>query len=97
MTFTDRYTPFPNLTTHKYVLPLTDLQMNDYFITETILNRNNGSAFDKWIDLGALPLETSEEVEYLKSISVPRIQKSHCKIEDGKTIISRTLEPTKLD
>ncbi len=93
MTFKSRYTPFPDLHKHKYIVPLSELESSHYIITDTILNRKNGSAFDKWIELGAMSLETKEEVHYLKSVSVPKITKERQILDKGVLIISRTLEP----
>jgi len=93
MTFTHRYTPFPNSTNKKFILPLTDLPANYYILTDTILNRQHGSAFDKWIELGAMPLETLDELEYVKSISIPFIKKQRQEVINGHLTISRELEP----
>jgi beta-xylosidase/AraC-like DNA-binding protein len=93
MTFTNRYTPFPTANRKKYVIPLADVTNNEYILTETIINRQNGSAFDKWIELGALPLETTDDVNYLKSVSVPLIRKRRLSVENNYLTISCELEP----
>lgn len=93
MTFENRYTPFPNLHRHKYILPINNLENENYIVTDTILNREHGSAFDKWVELGAMPLETEMEIDYLKSVSVPKITKQSVSVNHDQYIISRTLEP----
>lgn len=93
MTFTNRYTPFPNPVRKKFVLPLTGLPTEQYTITETILSQQHGSSFDKWVELGALPLEAPEEVEYLKALSLPGMKKRRLSAENGQLTISCTLEP----
>lgn len=93
MTFNNRYTPFPDATNKKVLVPLRDLSETDYILTDTILNRNHGSSFDKWVDLGALPLDTKKETDYLKSISIPKITKQEVQVKNGYLNISRTLTP----
>ncbi len=93
MTFENRYTPFPDLHKFKFILTLDNLEESNYIIADRILNRQNGSGFDKWIDLGAMALETEEEVDYLKSVSLPKIEKTRESTDDKKLILSRVLEP----
>jgi beta-xylosidase len=93
MTFTNRYTPFPDSSRLKIVIPFTDLPNSGYTMTETILNRQHGSAFDKWLELGALPLETQYDVNYLKSVSVPYIKKRRLSVENNLLYVSCELEP----
>ena len=62
-------------------------------ITETIVNKNYGSSFDKWIELGGLPLESKNDIEYLKAVSVPRIQKKMLSTQNNSLTITAELEP----
>ncbi len=93
MTFTNRYTPFPNMKRRKYVIPLADVENSEYILTETIINREHGSAFDKWAELGALPLETQDDINYLKSVSVPLVKKRRLSVENNRLTVSCELEP----
>lgn len=93
MTFKDRYTPFPKANTLKVVLPLTNLSEASYQLTETVVNKNHGSSFDKWLELGALPLESKTDIEYLKSVSLPKIQKKILHSENNSLTITAELEP----
>ncbi len=93
MTFTNRYTPFPTAIRKKYVIPLADIANQEYLLTETIINRNHGSVFDKWAELGALPLETQDDISYLKSVSVPLIKKRRLSVENNHLTVSCELEP----
>lgn len=93
LTFTNRYTPFENPICKKYVIPLQNMPNKDFTITETIVNRNHGSSFDKWIEFGAQPIETQNEIQYLKSISQPLIKKRTVSIENNYLTISCELEP----
>lgn len=93
MTFKNRYTPFPKPKILKVVVPIINLLENNYQITETIVNQNYGSSFDKWVELGGLPLESKKDIEYLKSVSVPKIQKKILCIENNVLTITAELMP----
>jgi Beta-xylosidase len=93
LTFTNRYTPFSKQSSLKVVLPLKKLSENKYQITETIINKKYGSSFDKWLELGGLPLENIQDIEYLKSASLPRIQKKIVSPENSILTITAELEP----
>ncbi|MBU3130407.1 GH39 family glycosyl hydrolase [Clostridium tagluense] len=93
MTFRNRYTPFPKFHTLKVILPLTNLCGPSYQLTETIVNKEYGSSFDKWLELGGMPLENKNDVAYLKSVSLPRIQKKILSTENNTLTITAELEP----
>lgn len=93
LTFTNRYTPFSKHSSLKVVLPLRKLSENKYQLTETIINKKYGSSFDKWLELGGLPLENLQDIEYLKSASLPRIQKKIVSPENNILTITAELEP----
>lgn len=93
LTFTNRYTPFENPVYKKFVIPLQGLPNKKYTVSETMLNRSHGSSFDKWIEFGAQPPQTQQEVDYLKSISLPMIKKRTIEIEDQYLTLFYELEP----
>ena len=93
MTFENRYTPFPKPQTLKVVLPIINLFEKNYQLTETIVNQKYGSSFDKWIELGGLPLETAKDIEYLKAASIPKIQKKILSNENSTLTITAELMP----
>ncbi len=93
MTFKNRYTPFPKTSTLKVILPLTNLSEPSYQLTETIVNNEYGSSFDKWLELGGIPLESRNDMEYLKSVSLPRIQKKILNSENNTLTITAELKP----
>lgn len=45
----------------------------NYKITRYGLNRETGSVFDKWLEMGSPENMTEEEIDYLKAISKPKI------------------------
>ena len=92
MTFTDRYTPFPNVSKKRFSVLLEGLESGEYLITESVLNRDHGSSFDRWIRSGAMPVCTVEESDYLQSASLPDIHKSKTTTKQGKLELSFTLE-----
>ncbi|NFT05799.1 helix-turn-helix domain-containing protein [Clostridium botulinum] len=93
MTFNHRYKPFPKPNILKVILPLTNLSEASYHLTETIVNKQYGSSFDKWLELGGLPLESNDDIEYLKSVSLPKIQKKILSTENNALTITAELEP----
>ncbi|OOM52948.1 beta-xylosidase [Clostridium beijerinckii] len=93
MTFTNRYTPFPKTNIFKVILPFINLSEICYELTETIVNKNYGSSFDKWLELGGLPLQNKTDIDYLKSVSLPRIQKKIINTEHKSLTITAELEP----
>ena len=93
MTFTNRYTPFLNGKIKKFTIPLTGLTDGPWTVTETIVNRESGSSFDNWVAFGALPLKTEREIDYLKSISLPKILKRQITVADHMFPITAELAP----
>ena len=75
MTFTDRYTPFDPVQNMDVHLTLKDVTNGTYLVRETILNRKSGSAFDKWVEMGAMELDTLQELKTLEALSTPLCSK----------------------
>lgn len=75
MTFTDRYTPFEPEQMLDVQLTLRGAEGGAYLVTETMLSRSSGSAFDQWIAMGALELTALTELETLAARSTPAISK----------------------
>lgn len=74
-------------------LPLTGLKPGTYCLTERILNRQHGSAFDTWREMGGFPLTQQEETEYLRRICVPLHRRHTVTVSDGTFTLQRTMEP----
>lgn len=77
-------------------LTIKNLDVREYLLTETILNRKHGSSYDNWIESGGMPLCTPEEVNYIKAISIPFIHKETLAIADGSYHLRRELEPLEI-
>ncbi len=91
MTFTDRYTPF---TPEKYLdthIVLSDLTAEEYVVREVTVSRKHGSAFDQWVNMGALELE-EPELENLAAKSRPGISKYLSQTKNGTLELDALLE-----
>ena len=75
MTFTDRYTPFDPVQNLDVHLTLRDVKNGNYLVRETILSRRSGSAFDKWVEMGAMEFDTKQEFKTLEALSTPSCSK----------------------
>lgn len=92
MTFTDRYTPFsPERSLDVHIL-LEEVPDGSYLIRETVVNRKNGSAFDKWLEMGALEPDSRQELDTLAALSVPLTSKYLAKAEKHMLAIDAMLD-----
>ena len=92
MTFTDRYTPFSPEQMLDVSLTLEGLPDGEYLISEKIVSRRSGSAFDQWVAMGAIELTTKEERENLIFRSVPAISRYKVSVQNGKLPIAALLD-----
>ena len=75
MTFTDRYTPFDPVQHLDVHLTLNNVKNGSYVVRETVVSRKSGSAFDQWVDMGALEPDTRQELTVLEAHSIPSCTK----------------------
>lgn len=75
MTPTERYTPFGPEQRREFEIRIEHLPEGNWHAVEYSISRSSGSAFDKWVEMGAQPLENREEVTLLQSLSRPMINK----------------------
>ena len=90
---TDRYHVFTNTAVKEFSFSLTELTNGEYTITEQIVNRNYGSCFDKWVEMGAVPLEKPDEIEALRNLSNPLLKKTFCEVKSQVLDYKAILEP----
>ncbi|WMJ85432.1 GH39 family glycosyl hydrolase [Anaerocolumna sp. MB42-C2] len=90
--YTSRYEVFPDDSKKELIFTLSGLGDGEYTLTEEIVNRNYGSCYDKWLEMGAVPLET-EEVETLKQLSHPLLKKTICSVTNQALDYKAVLEP----
>lgn len=92
MTFTDRYTPFsPERALDVHIL-LDGVPEGSYLVRETVVNRKYGSAFDKWLEMGALEPDSRQELETLAALSVPLTDKYLARAEKHTLAIDAMLD-----
>jgi xylan 1,4-beta-xylosidase len=75
VTFIERYNAIIDNNSLEFDFVLSSVENGSYILTEQIVNRDHGSAFDEWVRMGALPLTTEEEISILKGHSLPRLTK----------------------
>lgn len=75
MTFTDRYTPFDPVQQLDVHVALNNVRNGTYLVRETIVSRKSGSAFDQWVEMGALEPDRQQELAVLEAHSIPRCGK----------------------
>lgn len=95
MQFTERYTPFNKLGVMELSLELCDLKTDLCTVREHIVNQTFGSAFDEWIRMGAQPLSTND-IDYLKSVSVPKLYVRKEIVENNTITYNASLEPLEI-
>ncbi len=93
VTFLERYNAFVSSDPCSFEFTLTDVANGKYVLTEQVVNREHGSAFDEWVRMGALPLTTQEEIENLKGRSMPLVTKSVKKVTDNYMNYFAELQP----
>ena len=74
-------------------LVLNQIENGDYILTEHIVNRDYGSAFDEWVRMGALPLTSEDEISTLKGRSMPKINKLNIQISNNLLNYYADLKP----
>ena len=61
-------------------------------VTETILNRSSGSAFDQWVAMGAVELTQKAELDTLAARSTPAINKYVVTSDNGTLRLDAMLD-----
>ena len=79
LTNTERYLVYENKETKKVEINATGI-FGYYKVTRYELNRENGSAFDQWVKMGAPENMTKAEVHYLKGKANPKISVEYLNI-----------------
>jgi beta-xylosidase len=83
VTFLERYNAFVNPESCDFEFLISNVSNGNYILTEHVVNRDHGSAFDEWVRMGAIPLTTPEEIEILKGRSMPLITKSELEVNNS--------------
>ena len=88
----NRYNVFLEQSPIELKFILNDLEKGTYKVRKYQLNRQHGSSYDKWVEMGAPKQLTSEEISYLKASSLPKLQIGEVRIEEDY-ILTANLEP----
>lgn len=89
---TSRYNGFKDEKTLRLELDLKGLPIGKYKLVTHTIDRQHGSSYDKWVEMGAPESLTAEDTTYLKESSHPRRHVQFLDVEDGMILIS-ILEP----
>lgn len=95
MAETNRYTAFDMSNQLQVQIKLSDLPRGNYSVKEFFVNREHGSAYDIWLKMGAVPLD-SHDVEIIKGMCVPGFHKEYRLIESGTYDYSPILDPLEI-
>lgn len=74
ISYTDRYSVFPENGIKELNFNFPGLQ-GEFLAIHHIMNRKHGSAFDNFIEMGAIEPLSVEEIEWLKTSTKPQIKK----------------------
>jgi xylan 1,4-beta-xylosidase len=95
ITETNRYTPFDMSGKLRITLGLTDLPQGSYELREYFVNREKGSAFDIWLQLGGVPLDP-HDTDLFRGLCVPGYHKDYFLLDKGDYTYSALLEPLEI-
>lgn len=92
LTTTSRESVFPNSRALEVSLMLENLPEGSYRIRDTILNRNHGSCFDAWVEMGGEAL-SSTDAAWLQQHCAPALHLSTEETQQGQLYYTATLAP----
>ena len=95
ITHNSRYGVFDMSRNLEVNIELTGLENGRYNIREFFVNRQYGSAYDKWLEIGSVPLDSGEG-SLLRNLSVPGFHKEFYLVEKGTLNIESVLEPLEI-
>ncbi len=89
----NRYTPFSDLQPCQVCVTFTHLNPGTYRIIESFINREHGSCYDSWINMGAPKNIYPKDTDWLKAISVPGRLVHEVQTSDGQLPYQCILQP----
>lgn len=93
MTEQNRYTMFESSQNLNLTLNLEHMENRSYSIRQYILNRESGSLFDTWADMGFFEPHTANDYHILESRSVPKLEYTSVEVTSHQLSLSCTLKP----
>ncbi|MDE7331974.1 MAG: helix-turn-helix domain-containing protein [Lachnospiraceae bacterium] len=95
ITETSRYSAFDMSRKLRISFNLTDLANGRYEIREYFVNREHGSAYDIWINLGGVPLNP-KDTDLLRGLCTPGFHKELRLVEKNQISYAAVLEPLEI-
>ena len=93
-TVRDHYQFFENQDKKKFSIRLKNLPSNaQYSVREHIVNRENGSVMDEWMQLSCIQMPREEDISYLRKRCTPKLVISTAKAKRGKMELEYLLQP----
>ncbi|MEV5027095.1 GH39 family glycosyl hydrolase [Paenibacillus sp. LPE1-1-1.1] len=89
---TNRYNGFKDEKVLKMAFELKAIANGKYRMITHRINRKHGSSYDKWVEMGAPEPLSAEDIEYIKTASVPERSVQTVEAEHGFTF-DTVLEP----
>lgn len=92
----ERYTAFPERGDRLVTLTLENIGDGSWDVTEYILNRTYGSAFDAWLRMGAVEPNSPEELAYLRALARPAFRRTETNVTGGTLLYEAPLAPNEV-
>ena len=92
----ERYSAFAERGDRLVTLTLENMEDGAWDVTEYVLNRKHGSAFDAWQDMGAVEPERPEEFAYLKALARPALRRTEAAVSGGTLLYEAPLAPNEV-
>lgn len=80
----------------QYDIRLNHVKKGTYRLKIHSVNAKQGSVQDEWLRWGYYEQLSGKEIDYLKSVSIPRIQMRTIEVEDQVMSLSTSLEPNEI-
>lgn len=77
------YTVFEDNNSENIKIKINEIANGKYRIKINSLDRENGSALDKWIEMGSVNDTTEDEIKYLKQICQPKLYIEYIDVKDN--------------
>ncbi|WP_182300244.1 GH39 family glycosyl hydrolase [Cohnella cholangitidis] len=91
ISYSERYSHFPRKSKREFQFNLSQME-GEYLITHHFVNREYGSAFDQEVRMGLSPDHSDDEIQYLRNLSIPKIEKEKIS-SSGNLLVHTILEP----
>lgn len=93
MTLIKRYTPFEPAPKKDFEIRITGIAPKTWHVAEYTINRQSGSSFDKWVEMGAQPLDDAEQATFLQGLSMPMMNQYDAQSTSDGLTIHTMMEP----